>query len=471
MLRKIIITGALFITLTSCSLAPQFTTPKVETPAAFKEEGAAEGSWKAAEPLAAEERGAWWKVFGDAKLDDLEQKAAAANQTLKAASARVLEARATAGMAAPDNLPNISAGANVVRSEEAAAVAGTPHPFPYTAYQAAGIASWEPDFFGRVRDEHKALKLDAEGQQAAYNIALLSLQADVAQDYFSLRALDAERALLRDAVKIRTESARIMNKRFKAGVVGEQDDARTEGELQTAKADLTSTDRRRAMMEHALAVLLGQPPASFTFEESALTGAPPKIPGGLPSSLLTRRPDISQALSSMAAANQRIGAAKAAFFPDLSLNATGGFEAATLGSLFQWSSRTWALGQVAGLALSLPIFDNGRHSAGLDRARAAYDEAVANYRQQVLVAFRDAEDNLSEQRLLAEQAEQQDAAAKAGDRAERLARIRYDAGETEYLEVSDANRTALEASRAAVQVNGQRFVTTVTLIRALGGGW
>ncbi len=255
-----------------------------------------------------------------------------------------------------------------------------------------------------------------------------------------------------------------------AGVAGEQDVSNALTDLESARAELTSVERQRAGVEHALAVLLGKMPSEFNFADQKSTAIPPRVPPGVPSALLQRRPDIAASFDMMAAENERIGAARAAFFPDLSLTATGGFESAALGDLFRWSARTWALGQVAGLALTLPIFDNGRHSAELDGARASYDEAVANYRQQVLVAFRDVEDALAGQRLYARQLQEADAASNAAARTLKLTQKRYQEGDAEYFEVVEADRTSLAASRAAVETKGQRMIAAVTLIRALGGG-
>jgi multidrug efflux system outer membrane protein len=457
--------------LAGCSLAPTFQKPVTETPPAFKEDAsnadkAASKSWRKAEPLEGVDRGQWWILFSDPKLNTLESEAAAGNQSLKAAAARVLQARDAVRANAADFLPNLSLGANGARSAP-----GLLTPTPYTLYNTQATASYDPDLFSRVRDADRATAFDAEGTQATYRSVLLALQADVAQDYFLIRALDDERLLLRQTVDIREKEAKIMQDRFKHGDVGAQDDANARSDLASARADLSGLDRQRATFEHALAILLGKAPAGFSLPDSPLAGSPPSVPGGVPSVVLERRPDIASAISSMQAANQRIGSAKAAFFPDLFLTASLGSESSTLGNLFHWSSRAWALGQVGALALTLPVFDNGRHTAELDSARAAYDEAVANYRQQVLVAFKDVEDGLSDQHYLYHQWDQAREAATQSSRATYLVQKRYDLGDVDYFEVVTTQRTSLAAERAAVQLNGQRFVATVNLIRALGGGW
>lgn len=468
-----------------CSMAPDFILPEMHVPETFKEQRVSQtpqemppvaGIWKEAVPLEQDDRGQWWKIFGDEALNALEAQATGSNQSLKAAAARVQQARALAKSNVPSLLPNIDIGGNALRAQPStasvAAFGGTATALnPYTLYSAQGVASYEADLFGRVRDGYQAYLFDADAAEASYRSALLALQADVAQHYFSLRALDSERTLLRETVAIREEAARIMQKRFDIGDVGEQDLSRTLSELASVRADLIALDRARAEREHALAILLGAAPSEFSFDEAPLMDVPPEIPAGFPSSLLQRRPDIATAIASMAAANARIGVARTAFFPRLILGASGGFEANSLGDVFQWSSRNWALGQLAGMALTMPVFDNGRNLAKLDAAGAVYDEAVANYRQQVLVAFKDVEDSLTHQRLLADQSHQQDTAAAAARRTTAIVQKRYDEGDADYFELVDTQRNSLMVERAAVQVRGQRLLATVTLIRALGGGW
>ncbi len=470
------------ILLCGCSLAPDFKPPLIVLPSSFKEEKTdietkKEGVWREAKPLEAVDRGEWWKIFGDPALDALEKQAETANPSLKAAASRVEAARATVRAEASTFLPKIELGGNSVRAQPSsagvAAFGGNPSAKlkPYTLYSAQGAATYEADLFGRVRDNEKALHFDAQAEEAMYRSVLLALQADVAQHYFSLRALDTERALLRDTIVIRSEAARIMQKRYDVGSVGEPDLRRTQGELATIQAELAVLDRHRANLEHALAVLLGKIPSSFTFAEVPLGHLPPEIPGGLPSTLLERRPDIAAAQAAMAAANRRIGVARTAFFPILVLTVSGGYQSTNLSDLLLWSNHTWALGQLAGSALSWTIFDNGRNLARLDVADARYQESIANYRETVLVAFRDVENTLSDQRLLADQSQQFEAAAAAAKRTTELIQIRYDSGDINYFEVVDAQRNSLTAERSAVQTRGNRFLATIALIRALGGGW
>lgn len=465
-------------TLSGCSLAPDLKQPEFNIPESYKEQhGQAEvDNWKLAEFSENSDRGEWWKIFGDSQLDELIEQANEANQSIKASAARVEQARATT-RANTRSLPNIDIGGNALRNQPSNASLQVFEVPPgtkakaYTLFDAQGTLSYEIDLFGRTRDTEAAYSYDADAQEAIYRSVLLALQADVAQNYFALRALDAERKLLRSTIKVREEGVRIMERKHQEGESGEQDLTRTQSELAFIQADLITLDRQRTTLEHALAVLLGKIPAEFSFAETPLSGAPPAIPAGIPSSLLERRPDVTAALASMAAANARIGVSRAAFFPTLSLTATGGYESLTLVDLLKWSSRTWALGQVAGMALSMPIFDSGRRLAMLDVAHSAYSEAVANYHQQVLVAFKDVEDSLANQRLLGEQSQKQDAAAKAAARTTELIEKRYQEGDVNYFEVIDAHRTSLVAERAAAQIQGLHFINTVTLVRALGGDW
>ncbi len=466
---KVFLAVGLATLLAGCSLAPTFQKPSMTLPESFKEDSGdakTQAWWKKAQTLEGMDRGKWWAMFCDPKLNALEDEAVANNQPLKAYAARVEQARAAVRVNAPDLLPNISVGANGSRSAP-----GFVSPAPYTLYTTQATASYEPDLFGRIRDADKALAFDAQATEATYRSILLSLQADVAQDYFLIRALDNERLLLQQTVDIRDKEAGIMKLRFSRGDISEEDNANAQSDMASAHADLTGLERQRAILEHALAILLGKMPSDFSLPNSPLSISPPVVTGGVPSAVLERRPDMTSAIAAMEAANERIGVAKAAYFPDLLLTASAGTETATLSRLFHWSSRAWALGQVAGLALSLPIFDNGRHSAALDSARAAYDESVINYRQQVLVAFKEVEDGLSDQRFLALQWNQAQEAASQASRATYLVQKRYDAGDVAYLDVVTSQRASLAAERAAVQLRGQRFVATVSLIRAMGGGW
>ena len=458
-----------------CSLAPPFERPVVETPAQWKELTPAErGSWKAAQPAEAQPRGEWWKVFGDPLLNGFESEAIAANQNLNAAVARVSQARALVGVAKADRIPQIDVGFGPSRSKPTGVSLGLPPGVdvtPFTAWRGLVSASYEVDLFGRISDGIVATQSEYEGAQATFYSVQLALQADVAQAYFALRETDEEIALLRNTVTLREDSVRLLQRRFDLGEINELDLARAKTELATTRSDAIALERQRAKLEHALAVLLGRAPAAFTLAPAALASAMPVIPAGLPSSLLERRPDIAAASRTMAAANARIGVAKAAFFPVLNLTAVGGFESAELGDLFKWSSRTWLLGPLVGTMLAMPLIDGGRNQANLDRSYAVLEESVASYRQQVLVAFAEVEDNLANVRTLDDQAQAAREATASAGRALTVAQARYRAGATGYLDVIDAQRSLLSVQRLDTQVKGARATSTVALIRALGGGW
>jgi outer membrane protein, multidrug efflux system len=468
--------GAAALWLAACSVAPRYEPPAAPAAAAFKETiPAAEAlRWKVAEPSDAIPRGAWWRVFDDPQLDRLQAQAAQANPSLQAALARLAQARAISRADRAEQQPRIDAAAGPGRQRAAPAARGLEPDAdvaPQTLWRAQASVSYEFDLFGRVASAVAAADADAEQAQALYRSLQLALQADVAQHHFALRAVDGELALMDETLALREAALQVVERRFQAGETSELDAARARTELAVTRAEAVALARRRAELEHALAVLLGQTPAEFSLARSPLVFEPIAVPAGLPSALLERRPDIAAAERAMAAANARIGVARAAAFPRLSLTGALGFESADLGDLFRWSSRSWALGSLAGGLLTMPLVDGGRHQALADGARARYDEAVAGYRQQVLVAFREVEDSLSGLRTLAEQARVQQQAVEAARRAAQLSAARYRNGFVNQLEPIDAERSLLATQRAALQVARERALTTVGLIRALGGGW
>ena len=462
---------AVLLILAGCSVAPTYTKPDAAAPAAYKEAvNSQAGNWKTAQPSEQAPRGEWWTVFGDAALNELEQRALLANQSLKAAAARVQEARAFQQTARAGLFPTLDAGVGAQRGRPSRVSQGQSDgaPLPIqNSYNAGLTASYEVDLFGRVADTVKAASAEAQQSAALLRSVQLALQADVAQNYFTLRELDAELDVYTRTVTLREAGLKLVQRRYTEGQISELDVARAESELATARSDAMTVQRLRAASEHGLAVLLGEAPASFSFASHPLTTVDIRIAPGLPSSLLERRPDIAAAERKMAAANARIGVAKSAFFPALTLTGAGGFASGTAGDLFNWSSRTFLLGPLA----SLPLFDGGRRQGNLANARAQYEEEVANYRQQVLVAFQEVEDNLSSLRILHDQMQTQSIAVKASMRAAQLSRTQYTEGAVNYLDVIDAERTVLQSQRAALQLSGAAAVSTVNLIRALGGGW
>jgi len=447
--------------LVACSTVPELKAPPVDMPSAFKE--APDGTtWKVGQPAEAQARGAWWLAFNDPVLTSLIDEATRANASLAVAAARVKQARALAGLAEADRMPQVGAGLGVQRS-------GAEGIAPARSYQARLSASYEVDLFGRIGANVSASQADAAASEATYKSVLLSLQADVAQTYFRLRETDAELASLARTVDLRAQSVKVNQSRFDNGDIGEFDLARASTELSVARAEAIGLQRQRVQNEHALAVLLGKPAAMFTAEASPLpeNAVLPVIPAGLPSTLLERRPDITAAQRAMVASNARIGVAKAAMFPALSLNGGFGSESGSAGNLFNWSARSWVLGAL----LSMPIIDGGRNKANVARSEAVLEESVAAYRQNVLVAFAEVEDNLAGLRILTGQAEQLDAAVVSARRSADLAQKLYQAGRSSYLDLLDAQRNLAAAERSAVQLRGNRAVTTVALIRSLGGGW
>lgn len=480
--------GALLVgsALTACSLAPAYKAPDIEVPQHFKEAAQLpqdqRGNWKEAQPAEDVARGQWWRVFQSEPLDALELQAQAANAQLQAAAARVRQARAIVGITNADRLPRVGAGFGPTRQKPNATTLGLPpgtEVQPFTVWQADLSASWEVDLFNRIGDSVRAASGDAQSAQATYQSLLLALQADVATLYFQVRATDSELAVLRGTVDLREQDVELTQKRYDAGAISELDLVRAKTELANTRSDLHALERQRAQLEHALAVLLGKAPADFTFGSQPFEAAAapdfvssvPSIPAGLPSALLERRPDVAAAQQALIAANARIGVARAAFFPVLNLTASGGFASDELSNLFQWSSRTWALGPLAGTILSVPLFSGGRNTSNLDRSWAAYDEAVANYRDRVLNAFADVENSLSDLRTLDAQAHANAEALVSARRATAISDTRYRAGAVAYFEVIDAQRSQLAVERLTVQIEGARRAATVALIRALGGGW
>lgn len=471
--------GALL--LTACA-APDFRQPAISMPTAFKEpqtapaapgdgvRQAADGTtWKPAQPADSQPRGAWWRAFNDARLDGLIAQATTSNQDLAVAAARVRQARAIAGIAESERMPQVGLAAGAQRARPAPLEAGLAAGAPATSYSARLSASYEIDLFGRVSGSVAAARGDAGAVEESYRSVLLSLQADVAQTYFRLRALDAELAAVAQTVKLREENVRVNGRRFELGDIGEFDLARARTELSTVRADAIGLQRQRANAEHALAVLLGQPASSFGAADDPLdaTAALPLIPAGLPSALLERRPDVAGAQRAMEAANARIGVARSAMFPALTIGADAGGLAGTVAEVFKWSSRSWLLGA----ALSMPLIDGGRNRNNVVRSEAALEEAVGSYRQSVLAAFAEVEDNLAGLRILAQQGAEIDRALATARRSADLAQKLHDAGRSGYLELLDVQRQLAAVERSAVQLRGERAVTTVALIRALGGGW
>lgn len=450
------------------TVGPDYKRPTNSLPSAYK---ATElGSWKEGQPLENVPKGNWWEVFQDPELNDLETLALESNQELRAAIARVTQARATARVARADLMPTLTLAPSYERQRYSPNQNPSFGPLTANTFSVPLDLSYEIDIWGRVRRGFESARADAQASLADYYNVLLTLQADVAQNYFALRALDAENNTVTATVGLRNEQVRLVRSRFEGGIGNDLDVARAQTELATTEADAAALAQQRAQLENALAILVGANPSGFHMP--ALTNSnwnpqPPAIPAGLPSSLLERRPDVAQAERQLAAANARIGVAKAAFFPVVSLTASGGYVSGDIQTLFNWESRVWSIGP----SISLPIFSGGRNRANYKRSQAAFDESVARYRQQVLVAFGDVENSLAGIRYVADQAAAQQRAVSNSRRAADLAAERYRSGIVSYLEVVDANREALASERGNAQLAGQRLNITVQLIKALGGGW
>lgn len=480
--RSLLFSLLAFTALTGCDLSPDYKTPKVEIPAAFKEapptdtSPIADGQWAAANPAMADAFGKdeWWKIFGDEKLNGLIASAYEESPTLKAAKARLKQARAFTRSEESRLWPDITLGGNAARQKYSASnpnfPPGTPVK-PFNLYSAQAGIDYGLDLFGRARNLGEAARAREVGAEETYRAARIALAADVAEAYYRLRGLRAEEAALTRNLALRTETVGITGKRYEIGDVSDLEVARAEGEEATTKAELFAVEQQRAIVEHALAILTGKPPANFDITTSEIVDTPPAIPQGLPSALLERRPDIVQAEREMAATNAEIGFARGAFFPSIDIGASFGYQASEASNLFDWSSRTWLLGPASGTLLSLPVFNGGRLSANLAASKASFREAVANYRAQVLVAFKESEDALSGVRTAKGAAVAQEQAASAAQRAYRVARLQYDNGFIGYLERIDAERSLLGAQRGQARARADQYVAAITLIRALGGGW
>ncbi len=450
------------------TVGPDYHPPTNSMPANYK---AVElGAWKEGHPLDNVPKGNWWEIFADTNLNELESQARSANQELKAAVARVDQARATARVARSEFLPSVNFDPSFARQRYSQTQLPNYGIVTANTYSAPLDLSYEVDLWGRVRRGFESARADAQASLAAFDTALLTLQGDVAQNYFALRALDAEIATVTGTVNLRHEQVQLVRGRFEGGIGNELDIARAETELATTEAEAASLAQRRAELENAIAILVGSNPSAFHLGATTTNGwnpQPPAIPAGLPADLLERRPDVAEAERQLASANARIGVAKAAFFPVLTLTGSGGYVSADVDSLFNWNSHAWSIGP----SLSLPIFAGGRNRANYKRSQSAFDESVALYRQRVLVAFGEVENSLSGVRHLSDQAAAQERAVTNARRAADLATDRYRSGIVSYLEVVDASRDALQAERGNAQLAGQRLIEAVQLIKTLGGGW
>lgn len=468
LIRAAVVAAGVF-TLFACSVTPPEIKPAIDVPGKFRESDGRSpsrlapavepGRWKPAEPADRQPPSPWWDMFGDPVLARLESEALAANPDVAIAMARLKQARALAARSESARLPQIEANLGGARERADGAT--------QTTWRAQASVAYEVDLFGRVAAGVEAAGADAAQQRALAHHVLLLVQADVARTYFSLRQLEGELVLLRDTVKLREDATALLQRKLEVGAVARHvlDQARTE--LHAARSEHSAVSQQHALAHHALATLLGKPPAALSLDAKPLESIVVQPTPGLPSALLERRPDVAAAERAMAAENARIGVAKAAFFPSLSLTGALGYESPELGHLANWSQRTFLLGPLLGLAL----FDGGRRRADVERAESLYEERVGQYRKTVLQAFREVEDALASLRTLDERLVHQRGAEEASASVARSAKARFDEGDVDYLAVVDAERTSLRSRQSRIQSEGERARATVDLIRALGGGW
>ncbi|SFU86341.1 efflux transporter outer membrane subunit [Pseudoduganella namucuonensis] len=456
---------ALAAALAGCAVGPKYELPATPHIAAFKE---AEG-WVPAAPADALERGPWWTLFGDPVLNELAASVEVSNQNIAAAAAAYAQARALVAEQRAQLFPSVDLGGSGTRG------GGGGDTRTSSQYRVNIGGSWEPDIWGRLAAANTAAGASAQASAADLAAARLSAQGELAANYFSLRQQDAQKALLDATVAGYERVLRIAQNRFKAGIAAHSDVLQAQTQLDNVRIDLLTAARQRAQLEHAIAVLLGKAPAEFTLAPLPPSGpaaqpsfpAVPAIPVGVPSTLLQRRPDIAAAERRVAAANEQIGIARAAYFPSLNLSASYGFGASQVAGLFSASNGLWSLG----LSAAQTLFDAGATRARVAGAEAGRDAAIARYRQTVLAAFAEVEDQLAASRALEQQQELRLSAASAADQVEQQMLNRYRAGQVGYTDVVNAQVTALNARRALLQAQADRQATAVALIQSLGGGW
>jgi len=452
--------------LVGCSVGPRYARPSAPESPQFKE---LPPSWKTAQPNDHLAKGKWWEVFQDPQLNQLEEQINISNQTLKAAQAQFEQARALVRVNRAGYYPTITAGVGASRNRVSTARPNGQFTStnPFTDLTLPVDLSYEVDVWGRVRHTVQAARANAQATAADLETVSLSVHAELAADYFQLRTFDADAQLLDSTVASYTRALELTQSRYGGGVASQVDVAQAQTQLETTRALAIDVRVARAQFEHAIAVLVGQAPAKFSLAFMPLGAVPPAVPTGLPSELLERRPDIAAQERRMAVANEEIGIATAAFYPTISLTATGGFEGNSISNWFVGPGGFVS----AGASAVETIFDAGRRRAVSDQAKSAYDESVANYRQTVLTAFQEVEDNLAAIRLLEDESRTQQGAVDAAERSLALSNNRYKGGVANYLEVTTAQTFALADERTAVQIAGRRMTASVQLIKALGGGW
>jgi NodT family efflux transporter outer membrane factor (OMF) lipoprotein len=452
--------------LTGCVVGPKYHLPTAPAPPTYKEAG----DWKPAQPNDQNLGGSWWTIFQDTQLNALEDQVNVSNQNLKAAEAQFRQARAALRYSRADYYPTVTYGPSATR-ERISSHRPPPNSIfngiTYNDFVLPFSVSYQADVWGRVRKNVESFREQAQASAADLATVNLSMHADLAVDYFQARSLDAEEELLKSTVKEYEQALELNENRFAGGIASEVEVEQARTQLETTRAQEIDVGVLRAQYEHAVAILIGKPPAEFSLPPLPLTAPPPHIPISVPSELLERRPDIAAAERLVASANAQIGVAKSAYYPVISLGATGGFESSAITTLLNGPSGLWSVG----LSAVGTVFDVGRRRALNDQARAAYDYQVAAYRESVLSGFQQVEDNLAAVRILENEAKVQNEAVVAAQRSLDLSVTRYKGGVTSYLEVITAQSAALADEVTAVNILGRRMANTVLLIQALGGGW
>ena len=453
--------------LASCVVGPNYQRPDAAMPKKWKE-----GSTTSTQPLPDE----WWKLFNCSKLNSLVAQSLTANQDLLGAQARVETARALLGMKRADWFPQLGLAGSfgTQRQSESSFGANLPPGFGNAKdlverdyYRSSLDLSYELDLWGRVKRSVESAHASVRASDESLSAQRLLIASEVARNYFLLRSFDLQAKVVKDTIALRDEAVKLQKSRFDGGMANEMDVTRAQTEQELAKADLAALERQRGSAEHALAVLCGQPPSSFSVSVDPSLHAPPFVPAGLPSDLLASRPDVRIAEADLESMNAEIGVAKASFFPAFKLTGSGGLDSVDSSTFLEWENRALSIGP----SVSLPIFQGGRLKANLRAAKSRYEESTAKYRQTLLIALREVEDAMLDLKSMSNQRAAIDAAMKAADETARLARVRYEKGLASYFEVVEADRTVLTTKLTLAQIDGQRSVSTVLLIKALGGGW
>jgi NodT family efflux transporter outer membrane factor (OMF) lipoprotein len=462
--------------LVGCTVGPKYHTPSADTPAAYKELTPADykntDGWKVAQPQDDAIRGKWWEIFNDSELNALEEKVNISNQTIASAAASFFAARALVKEARSQLFPTVTTNPSITEQRTAAGSSGsaagsTSSSKSFADYSLPFDATWQPDLFGRIRNTVRAASYGAQSTAADLENTRLTVQADLAADYFQLRGQDTLKQLLDSTVVAYQKSLDLTKALYDTGLDNQEAVQQAETQLESTQAQDVALGIERAEFEHAIAMLTGQPASTFSIPVEPLTTSPPAIPLGVPSQLLERRPDIAAAERLVAQANAQIGIARAAYFPTVTLTAAAGLESSSFAAWFTWPSRFYSVGAAA----AETIFDAGLRRATVEQYRAQYDETVANYRQAVLTAFQQVEDNLASLRILSQEIQLQDAAVKSAANTLATATDRYDLGLDPYLNVITAQTALLANQQTAVTLRIQQMTASEGLIQTLGGGW